>query len=233
MGFFGGGGAAPANMVGATSSAAGTAGLVPAPAAGQENLMLKGGGLFGWIYPPSTDIASSEYHGPNAAANLTGISSSSLQASRLYLSILLMSGSKTFNRIGFRFGNAASCDARIGLYECDTTNFRPSSLVVGSTALNGSTNTNIEFTISPSITLKNKIYFGALIPSINTSMNANGIVQYDVLNYLGCTYTSSVIMANNRIFVDFNYAALPSDLSSYTIKVDTNVNAPIVYLRNV
>ena len=46
MGFFGGGGSAAANMVGATSSAAGTAGLVPAPAAGDQNKALTGGGIF-------------------------------------------------------------------------------------------------------------------------------------------------------------------------------------------
>jgi hypothetical protein len=232
MGFFGGGGSAASNMVGATSSVAGTAGLVPAPAAGQEHLMLKGNGSFGWIYPPSTDLAASEYHGPNAASNLTGITSTSLSASKLYLTVLIISGSKTFNRIGFRFGSVAGCDARIGLYECDTTNFRPSSLVVASTALNGSTNTNIEYTISPSISLKNKVYFGALIPSINTSMNASGIAQYDILNYLGAAYTSGVVMTNNRIYVDFSYAALPSDLSGYTIKYEAG-NSPIVYLRNV
>jgi hypothetical protein len=46
MAFFGGGGAAPANMGGATSSAAGTAGLVPAPAAGDQNKRLKGNATF-------------------------------------------------------------------------------------------------------------------------------------------------------------------------------------------
>ena len=47
MGFFGGGGgAAPADMVGATSSVAGTAGLVPAPAAGKQSSVLMGDALF-------------------------------------------------------------------------------------------------------------------------------------------------------------------------------------------
>lgn len=45
MGFFGGG-SAPANMVGATSSVAGTAGLVPAPAAGNQNSVLMGDATF-------------------------------------------------------------------------------------------------------------------------------------------------------------------------------------------
>jgi len=46
MGFFGGGGSAASNMVGATSSAAGTAGLVPAPAAGKQNSVLMGDATF-------------------------------------------------------------------------------------------------------------------------------------------------------------------------------------------
>jgi hypothetical protein len=46
MAFFGGGGAAPANMGGATSSVAGTAGLVPAPAAGKQNSVLMGDATF-------------------------------------------------------------------------------------------------------------------------------------------------------------------------------------------
>ena len=231
MPFFGGGGAAPANMVGATSSVAGTAGLVPAPASGTENLFLKGNATFGWLYPQSTDYANTEYHGPFMSSGNQN-AASNLQNTRLYLTVLVISGSKTFNRIGFRFGSVASCDARIGLYECDTANFRPSSLVVGSTALNGSTNTNIEYTISPSITLKNKIYFGALAPSLATSMNCNATVQYDVISYFGASITSTLGNTFSRLYVDFNYAALPSDLSTYTIKIESG-NAPIVYLRNV
>ena len=44
--FGGGGGAAVSNMVGATSSTAGTAGLVPAPAAGKQNSVLMGDATF-------------------------------------------------------------------------------------------------------------------------------------------------------------------------------------------
>lgn len=228
-GFFGGGGASA--MVGATASAGGTGGTVPAPASGQENLFLKGNATFGWVFPPSTDIANTEYHGPTstgAGYNAAG----SLLSSRLYLTMLVLSGSKTFNRIGYRYGSVANCDARIGLYECDTTNFRPSSLIVGSTALNGSTNSNVEFTISPSITLKNKIYISALIPSLSTSMNCAGTSQFDVASYLGANLNSSIGNTGFRLYVDFNYAALPSDLSTYTVKSESG-NTPVVYLRNV
>lgn len=44
--FFGGGGASVSNMVGATSSVAGTAGLVPAPAAGDQDKVLLGNATF-------------------------------------------------------------------------------------------------------------------------------------------------------------------------------------------
>ena len=59
--FGGGGGAAPANMVGATSSVAGTAGLVPAPAAGKNTRMLSSDATFGEPailpqYKPANDV---------------------------------------------------------------------------------------------------------------------------------------------------------------------------------
>ena len=53
MPFFGGGGASASNMVGATSSAAGTAGLVPAPAAGDQDKQLRGDGTFDFNYDSS------------------------------------------------------------------------------------------------------------------------------------------------------------------------------------
>ena len=53
MPFFGGGGSAASNMVGATSSAAGTAGLVPAPAAGDQDKVLRGDATFDFNFNPS------------------------------------------------------------------------------------------------------------------------------------------------------------------------------------
>ena len=48
MGFFGGGGGGtnPVNMVGASTGTAGTAGYVPAPAAGEEHKLLRGDATF-------------------------------------------------------------------------------------------------------------------------------------------------------------------------------------------
>ena len=59
MGFFGGGGgAAPANMGGATSSAAGTAGLVPAPSSGSQRRFLRGDATFQSIAANSIPISA-------------------------------------------------------------------------------------------------------------------------------------------------------------------------------
>jgi len=194
--------------------------------------MLKGGGLFGWFYPPSTDInSSSDYHSFNPAA-IAGLSSGSLLKTRLFVSPVIISGAKTFNRIGFRFAGASGCKARIGLWNCSTTNFRPSTLIVESTELSGSNNTNVEYTISPSITLKNSIYWVGLIPELDTTILTFGSYDLSFSNYMGNVYNSSMSSLNNRFYVDFTYAALPSDLSTYTIKVETSQNAPLVWLRN-
>ena len=53
MGFFGGGGASVANLVGATSSAGGAAGLCPAPSAGDQDKQLRGDGTFDFNYDSS------------------------------------------------------------------------------------------------------------------------------------------------------------------------------------
>ena len=64
-------------------------------------------------------------------------------------------------------------------------------------------------------------------------MNCSGISQMDFTNYLGGNYGNAGNQVFNRTYVDFNYAALPSDLSTYTLKLDANTNAPVIWLRNV
>ena len=55
MGFFGGGGGTtPVNMVGASSGTAGTAGYVPAPAAGDQDKVLRADATFDYNHNPST-----------------------------------------------------------------------------------------------------------------------------------------------------------------------------------
>jgi hypothetical protein len=64
MGFFGGGGgSAASNMVGATSSTAGVAGLVPAPAAGDQRTFLRGDATFQSISGNLIPISASRRSG--------------------------------------------------------------------------------------------------------------------------------------------------------------------------
>lgn len=232
MGFFGGGGAAPANMGGATSSAAGTAGLVPAPAAGQEHLFLTGGGRFTWLFPPTTNFnTSTRYQGPMLPISFGGVGTSNLVTEKLQLCLIYISGLKEFNRIGFRFTGAAGCGAIVGLYYASPTELIPTTNIVTSTKLTGSTNTTVEYTISPSITLKQGIYWGAMSIETDTSMSAMGYYSNAIDSLFGLSYDSSLNAYQNKLYVDYEYSgSLPSDLSSYTLKADGG-NSPVVHLR--
>ena len=68
MGFFCGGGAAASNMVGATASVAGTAGLVPAPAAGDQGKFLRGDASFRSIADQALPISPTRRSGNIAFA---------------------------------------------------------------------------------------------------------------------------------------------------------------------
>lgn len=65
----------PIEMTGATSSAAGTSGLVPAPAAGKQASYLRGDGT--WAVPTNTDTKVTNTLNATAKAYVTGTTSSS------------------------------------------------------------------------------------------------------------------------------------------------------------
>ena len=124
MGFFGGGGgAAPANMGGATSSAAGTAGLVPAPAAGEESGLLRGDATFlksqhlkgqGFYTGFTTLGAYGQYQVTNAAVggNWLGNDANFI--------LFYYPDTFEFNRIGFFTQAWASTqNVEFAVYSCD------------------------------------------------------------------------------------------------------------------
>ena len=77
MGFFGGGGGGttPVNMVGASSGTAGTAGYVPAPAAGEEHKLLRGDATFQGVPFPQKLLSSStsDITNGNSTGNVIGM----------------------------------------------------------------------------------------------------------------------------------------------------------------
>ena len=130
MPFFGGGGGAVSNMVGATSSVAGTAGLVPAPAAGDQGKVLTGGATFGEYdrMHISGTLATGEFF-----VSGTGVSASRGvgQFEALRFSPIYIVKRSTFSEIGIYYfsGGGANAKFRTGLYKADGTNEMPYTLI--------------------------------------------------------------------------------------------------------
>ena len=181
MPFFGGG-AAPANMVGATSSAAGTAGLVPAPAAGDQRKFLRGDSTFSDpVSLPETRLPpSGNYFGFPSAGYLseTGIS----QATALNFSPIFVPIGDTYTIIAIHnLSTNASGTARLGLYNFDTSNARPSTLIVDAGTVSLTTAGIKEATIS--VTLNRGLYYGACVASHSVSYFCGGNYSwYHVFN---------------------------------------------------
>jgi len=147
MGFFGGGGgAAPANMVGATSSAAGTAGLVPAPAAGDQDAVLFGDAAFKkYFYAPSVKVftqSTSQYYFPPFCGRPEVTDSGGfINTAGAILCPQLIYGSATISNIVFVNHTAnANTTLVLGVYQSDIATGWPLTKIAQATSINlGST----------------------------------------------------------------------------------------------
>jgi len=195
MGFFGGGGASASNMVGATSSVAGTAGLVPAPAAGEQAEFLRGDATFAnpVALPESRLPPSGHYFGFPSAGYLseTGIS----QATALNFAPIFVPIRDTYTIIAIHnLSTNASGTARLGLYNFDTTNAKPSTLVVDAGTVSLTTIGIKEASIS--VTLDRGLYYGAVVASHSVSYFCTGTYTwYYVFN--GSHATDSIRHGSN------------------------------------
>jgi len=124
VGLFGGGGASASNMVGATSSAAGTAGLVPQPAAGTEDSILRGDATFGRFPLPYTS-----YSGYNGGIPYGNFSNVAAGASHLGMNWFRKG---TYTKIGFFSGSATSQTLQFGIYRANADG-SSGSLIRGAT----------------------------------------------------------------------------------------------------
>jgi len=144
MPFFGGGGSAASNMVGATSSAAGTAGLVPAPAAGDQDRYLTGAGTFS--NGDSAYVAPANAYGSSSSTNPTwgrplynmpmGMVNAPLYKDRLQFSWTKIPKGVTFSNIIYHVqanNNASGWD--LGIYSNDSSSMKPSSLILSFSSL--------------------------------------------------------------------------------------------------
>ena len=152
MGFFGGG-ASVANMVGATSSVAGTAGLVPAPAAGDQEKFLRGNATWQSQYPQFSchpqRFESGDYLFPPALSTQTGNANSGfLVCYPIFLPTL------TIDRIGCEVTAAAGAGSlgRLGIYNSSASTNYPSTLLLDAGTVSVSSTGKREATINQSIT---------------------------------------------------------------------------------
>jgi hypothetical protein len=235
MAFFGGGGASASNMVGATSSSAGTAGLVPQPAAGREGSCLMGDASFDFATFPSGKSYGSNFCGFQSM----GETFQSFQSLNVNGGLLLRGGlfypAGTYNRIACYVGTgSAGKNMKLGIYDT-TENGQPSSLIASGTVSLASTGV-AEATVS-SFTLKSKFYFCAWIID-----NSGASVWYGTNQH---TYphpwsTWSGTSANPDFgsnnfhcggYYSVSYASgLPSTLGSTGY---TSYNPSLVFVRNV
>jgi hypothetical protein len=154
MGFFGGGGgAAPANMVGATSSTAGTAGLVPAPAAGDQNNSILGDATFNYnLFVPRhkpMDSRTVAVWGAEASG-----STSNLSAKIRYFSPFYIPVDGTLNRVStFVGGAAAGVNAHFALWKYDQSNGSVGDLIydIGTISLDTVNNVHKDFSVNQSV----------------------------------------------------------------------------------
>lgn len=123
MAFFGGGGASVSNMVGATSSVAGTAGLVPAPAAGEESGLLRGDATFlkSFLFKQSTYLSTFSALGAVAQGSATnaGLQGNWIANDANFI-LFYFPDTFEFNRIGFPVQIWPSTqNVEFGVYSCD------------------------------------------------------------------------------------------------------------------
>jgi hypothetical protein len=179
MGFFGGGGSAASNMVGATTSTAGTAGLVPAPAAGKNIRVLSSNALFEEpaILPNVISNQSGRYIGTYGNFG-TGTGSGSQTNKRRYFNFIYIPDDCQVDEFAIRIGSNAPSPAyniHIALWKTGNDGL-PSDYITGGTASSGtSANTSIAFSVTAG-SAKRGIHY---ISSTTDADTGNTITQHD------------------------------------------------------
>ena len=241
MGGFFGGGASVANMVGATSSAAGVAGLCPAPAVGDNDKFLNGDATFqvppklvspalpDWLTGTNSQSAEGCLYGVGGYGYVIG-------ANRLGICPVFIRQGKTYTKIGARIANDATKTAtklRVGIYNASNTNSRPTTLIVESGELTYTSNTLQEGTISQYI--KSGFYWLAVVT--DGTHNFNGVQGFGSGNAL-TSFITGIRIGNANLYlpsvsqpyISHTYGALPSDVTSSTISFNNDNSFPHLFI---
>ncbi len=113
--------AAPTNMSGATASAAGSAGLVPAPSAGQQSSFLRGDGTWAWASGGGTNISITQASSQVTVNSSTGTGGNIPPADTSNAGVMTAADRTTLNSLGTAAtqnvpssGNASTSQVVIG-----------------------------------------------------------------------------------------------------------------------
>ena len=182
MGFFGGGGGTtPVNMVGASTGTAGTAGYVPAPAAGEQNAVLGGQGTFlPAVVRPK--LGSTRYYTPIVFGAVSSVAFNAFTNTRAYITnpIYLPSISVANIRVRHTANAGANGTMYVALYD-STSDGVPNTPIITTSHTFTTTQGAITKTmaISPSVAIKAGIYYGAFYLDTGTSVTIQSCGRTD------------------------------------------------------
>jgi hypothetical protein len=235
MGFFGGGGAAPANMTGSSATQAGVAGLVPAPAAGDQEKALRGDATFAHpVFFPQYKLSATSRFFSFPSAGSTGDSGIAFN-SALNLVPIWVPETGTYTKIAVHNTTTnATGTCRIGIYNADTE-LEPSTLVLDAGTVALDTAAVKEITISQS--LNRGLYYGAAVANQNVNWRCqNTTAWHFVLNGAG-EGTSTLRMGSHNGHYRWlgtgstAHSALPTNVKTTGISFEFNQQSQLVALK--
>ena len=174
MGFFGGGGGGttPVNMVGASSGTAGTAGYVPAPAAGEQNAVLGGQGTFlPAVVRPK--LGSTRYYTPIVFGSTSNATLNVSMDVRAYITNPIYLPAITVANLRVRHNANAGANGTmyVALYDSNSDGIPNSPIITTShtfTTTQGAITKTMA--ISPTVAIKAGIYYGVCYLDSATSV---------------------------------------------------------------
>ncbi|NDD55469.1 hypothetical protein EBZ39_16665 [bacterium] len=224
MAFFGG--ASVANLVGASTSAAGTAGLVPAPAAGKNTRALFSDGSFTAIPILPRRSAETTRYVRNFTETLN-VGNSAWNARIRYFAMVFAYDSANINKLLTRTGSgtiSSAFNVNIALWDCDE-NGQPGTYVIGGNITSGTTS-NAELSLSVTSTSVTRGWYYISVtpdtnaPSSSLTTQANG-------NSLAIMFMGGAIISHTSSV--WNYTATAYDQTTHeTFSRSGSVNPPNV-----
>ena len=198
MGFFGGGGASVANMVGATSSVAGTAGLVPQPAAGKQGDALFGDATFKKTWAAVSSVRAGKILGtsPFQVSSLN----TSWTVDYAYYIPIIVPRRMTFD--GFMVHSTRGANSQTLYFAIyNESGDEPSSLVANSSAsvVNPTNNAILKLSLASNLTLEYGKYFIAISMQGVSNHQGNTMTPFYGWDTSNVAFCAGTLRSNSTI----------------------------------